>query len=111
MTAGGRPPPSGWVGGCGPAKKTSRHVTEAGRVDGVGFRYSVKQIATGFDVTGWVRNLPDGTGELRVDGDSTEVDAFLAAIAASHLAGYIRSTRQEDGEAGEPAGTGFGIRH
>ena len=37
---------------------SARHVFYEGRVQGVGFRYSVRHIATGFDVTGWVRNVP-----------------------------------------------------
>ena len=35
-----------------------------GNVQGVGFRYTVKQIAKGFDVIGWVKNLRDGRVEL-----------------------------------------------
>ncbi len=91
--------------------KSSRQVIYAGRVQGVGFRYSVKQIATGFDVTGWVRNLAGGTVEMRAAGEDAEVEAFVAAIATSHLAGYIKETRQHDLEAVEQMGGGFEIRH
>src|ERR1041384_8172490 len=44
----------------------SLQVFYEGRVHGVGFRFTVRHIAKGFDVTGWVRNLPDGRGELQV---------------------------------------------
>ena len=55
-----------------------------GRVQGVGFRYSVRQIAKGFNVTGWVRNLADGRVELQASGESEEVDAFLEGIAKAN---------------------------
>lgn len=52
----------------------------AGRVQGVGFRFSTKQIATGFEVIGWVRNLPDGRVELQAKGEPEEVAEFLHEI-------------------------------
>jgi acylphosphatase len=61
-----------------------------GRVQGVGFRYSVRQIAKGFNVIGWVRNLADGRVELQASGESEEVDAFLEGIRQSELASLIR---------------------
>lgn len=73
-----------------------RHVHFEGRVQGVGFRYSAKQIAMGFEVTGWVRNLADGRVEMLAAGDEEEVDAFLQEIADSHLGGLIRETTVED---------------
>jgi acylphosphatase len=60
-----------------------------GRVQGVGFRYSVRRMASGYDVCGWVRNLPDGRVELQVAGDRAEVGAFLEEIRESALAGHI----------------------
>jgi acylphosphatase len=57
----------------------STQVFYEGNVQGVGFRYSVKQIAKGFDVTGWVRNLPDGRVELQASGETAELSAFLEA--------------------------------
>lgn len=68
----------------------AKHVFYEGRVQGVGFRYTVKTLARGFDVVGRVRNLPDGRVELEVDGDSDEVGAFLDEIRESSLAGHIR---------------------
>lgn len=70
---------------------TARQVFYEGNVQGVGFRYTVKTIARGFDVVGWVRNLADGRVELQADGDAEELDAFLEAIRESSLAGHIRN--------------------
>ncbi len=60
-----------------------------GRVQGVGFRYTVRRLATGFEVRGWVRNLDDGRVELCAAGATDEVEAFLEAIRQSELAGHI----------------------
>ena len=91
--------------------KTSCRVIYEGRVQGVGFRYSVKQMATGFEVTGWVRNLPDGRVELLASGASAEMEAFLAAVATSHLAGYIKNVSREDADEAQGTASGFEIRH
>ena len=81
-----------------------------GRVQGVGFRYSVKQIAKGFDVTGWVRNLPDGRVEMQVNGEPGELRAFLEAVRESELRALIKNESQ-NALATPPATRGFEIRH
>jgi acylphosphatase len=58
-----------------------KRVVYAGRVQGVGFRYTVQGIARGFPVAGGVRNLPDGRVEVVAEGEEAEVAAFLAAVA------------------------------
>ena len=62
----------------------------SGRVQGVGFRYTAKTVATGFEIAGTVRNLPDGRVELTAEGLRDELDAFRAAIHDAGLAGFIR---------------------
>jgi acylphosphatase len=66
----------------------------SGRVQGVGFRATVRNLARGYDVTGTVRNLPDGRVELIAEGEKAEVAAFLEGIATSDLSSYI-SNRPE----------------
>jgi acylphosphatase len=61
-----------------------------GNVQGVGFRWTVRNVAKGFDVTGWIRNLPDGRVEMQVSGEEDEVRAFLNAIMESELRAHIR---------------------
>jgi acylphosphatase len=94
---------------CAPVK-ISLQVFYDGNVQGVGFRYSVKHIATGFDVTGSVRNLRDGRVELIAQGEEDEVRAFLTAIAESELRAHIKN-QSESPAATEPPMQGFTIRH
>ncbi len=86
-----------------------RTVWFEGRVQGVGFRYTTCDVAGGFDVTGYVRNLPDGRVELVAEGEAAEIDRFIAGILAV-MGRYVKDTRQID----EPP-TGefarFGVRY
>jgi acylphosphatase len=61
----------------------------SGRVQGVGFRVTARSLACGYDVTGIVRNLPDGRVELVAEGVRSELEAFLAGIDESELSGFI----------------------
>jgi len=88
----------------------AKRVCYEGHVQGVGFRYSVKSIATGYEVVGWVKNLWDGRVELEVQGEAAEVDAFLTAILDSHLRRHITkfTCRDVQSKAGRK---GFEITH
>jgi acylphosphatase len=57
-----------------------REIYYSGWVQGVGFRYTTRRLATRFPVTGFVRNLSDGRVELVAEGLPTDVDRFLAAV-------------------------------
>ena len=82
-----------------------------GRVQGVGFRYTAREIACGFEVTGYVRNLDDGRVELVAQGEEPEVTAFLDAVRESQLGSHIRNA--DVNWSGEPTGgfQGFEMRH
>jgi acylphosphatase len=68
-----------------------RQVFYSGHVQGVGFRYTTRQIAGNYEVTGFVRNLPDGRVELVAEGTEAELTAFLTAVD-ERLGSHIRST-------------------
>jgi len=70
--------------------RVARLVTLEGRVQGVGLRFTTKQLAREYEVAGTVRNLPDGRVELIVEGEPEEVAGFLTAIREGVLAGHIR---------------------
>jgi acylphosphatase len=57
-----------------------QRIVFSGRVQGVGFRATARGVASGFDVTGWVRNEPDGTVLLEVQGPPEQIEQFLAAL-------------------------------
>ncbi len=75
-------------------EQTAKHIVFSGNVQGVGFRYTAHRIARRYDVTGFVRNVSDGTVEMLVQGSAEQVDAFLSDLQDS-FAGHIRNTKVE----------------
>lgn len=72
-------------------KRERMQIFYSGHVQGVGFRYAVKSVATGFEVTGTVRNLDDGRVELIAEGLKTELQEFQRAIQDSGVSRFIRN--------------------
>ncbi len=73
----------------------------SGNVQGVGFRYSVKSVATGYEVTGTVRNLPDGRVELIAEGLKDELEAFRQGVRDAGLEHFIRNEEVRWSEASQ----------
>jgi len=68
-------------------------------VQGVGFRYAVRELAKGFMVVGWVKNLTDGRVEMLVQGEAEEVGEFLEEIEVeSEVSHHISNSEKEDHE-------------
>jgi acylphosphatase len=90
--------------------RVRRRARFSGRVQGVGFRFTCQSIARGYEVEGYVRNLPDGDVELVAEGEPLELEKFQQAIAFE-MSAYIRGVDI----CTEPADTdpliGFSIRH
>ena len=94
-----------------PAADTSarvrREVWYEGRVQGVGFRYTTRRIADRFQVTGFVKNLPDGRVWLVAEGAADEIERFLGAVQVE-LGRTIAATRRRGGAASDEF-SDFGI--
>ena len=86
----------------------AKRIFYTGHVQGVGFRFSVKQIVAGFDVCGTVQNLPDGRVELFIQGEASEVNDLISEVDQSHLNGLIKQ-KEEMEVAPDPAMRGFSI--
>ena len=76
----------------------------------MGFRFTCQSLARGFEVAGYVRNLADGRVELVAEGDTDEIDAFLAAIRRE-MDTYIKNVTTEPESPGDHPLIGFSIRH
>jgi acylphosphatase len=86
----------------------SKRVIYSGRVQGVGFRYTARQLADSFPVAGFVRNQSNGDVELVAEGEAAAVNGFLAAVAKL-MQGYVTNTDVRDQS---PEGySAFEIRH
>lgn len=89
-------------------QKTARRILFSGRVQGVGFRWSTRQLASDRPVTGYVRNLSDGRVELVVQGAESQIEGLLAALDR-RFPGHV-TDRQTEELTPDPALTGFEIR-
>ena len=72
-----------------------KHIIAHGRVQGVGLRFTVTGFAKKYNVTGWVRNLYDGTVEMEVQGLEHRVELFLQELSSDRPGGnrFIRIDR------------------
>ena len=80
---------------------TRCHCFFQGRVQGVGFRYTTRNLAINFDVTGFVRNLPDGRVELVCEGPEHQCDGFIEAVSERmkpHIRDVVRQTEPPSGD-------------
>ena len=71
-------------------ERSRMQVFYSGRVQGVGFRYTVKSLAAGFEVAGTVRNLLDGRVELVAEGAREELAAFQRAVQDSEVGPFVK---------------------
>jgi acylphosphatase len=71
----------------------------SGPVQGVGFRYTVRMLVNGFEVTGTVRNLDDGRVELIAEGSRSELEGLLEAVRQSEMGRFVRGEQSDWSEA------------
>jgi acylphosphatase len=86
-----------------------RRIRFSGRVQGVGFRAAAKNVANRHVLTGWIRNEPDGSVLMEVQGETAEIESCLSRLR-ERMSGFIRSETTTviaplDGE------SSFEIRH
>ena len=87
---------------------TRRHVTFRGRVQGVGFRWTVRLLAEELKVAGWVRNREDGAVEAEAEGTREAVDAFVERLKTENPAARVDDLEQS--EMAAQGSTSFEIR-
>ncbi len=60
----------------------------------MGFRFTATRIARGYDITGYVRNVPDGSVECVVEGEKDQIDAFEQELTGA-MGPYIRDVSRD----------------
>jgi acylphosphatase len=74
------------------------HVIVAGRVQGVGFRFFVRQHARTLDLRGWVKNQPDGSVEVAAEGSQESVDTLRDLLAEGPPGARVEEVRDVGGQ-------------
>jgi len=74
--------------------KKQLHLYYSGNVQGIGFRYTVWDIAGSLKVCGWVKNLSDGRVELLAEAEEDVLDNFLEQVK-THFSRYIKDINVE----------------
>lgn len=75
---------------------TARRAVVSGRVQGVGFRFFAERAAREARVTGWVRNLPDGSVETVAEGPQEAVEKYLGRLRDGPRMGKVTSVLVEE---------------
>ena len=85
------------------------HVRVTGGVQGVGFRWFVRERARRLGLAGWVRNLPDGSVEVAATGDDTQLDLLRADLQRGPRGAAVDRLENLNGPLPEPLSEPFGI--
>lgn len=88
-------------------KKIRKHFIFYGRVQGVGFRYQAYYAANALGLTGWVRNLWDGTVEMEVQGKGEEIEQLIGKLFRGK---FIEIERMDSGDRDVQRESSFRIR-
>ena len=82
----------------------------SGKVQGVGFRFTSAQVARGFEISGWVKNLADGRVQMEIQGEADVLRAYLICLEKAIMGrGEITQREQVLGQI-DPTLIGFEIR-
>lgn len=80
--------------------RAAREYRLSGMVQGVGMRWTCKRIADAHGLDGWVRNNPDGSVSLAIEGEEAAIDAFVAELD-DRMGANISEWRREPGQTGK----------
>ncbi len=78
-------------------KEEAVHIYFSGRVQGVGFRYTARELALKFNIKGWVKNIDGGRVELLACGKQKKIMEFLDALR-SMFSGFIIKEQESSWE-------------
>lgn len=74
----------------------ARRIVVSGRVQGVGFRYFVREAALIEGAWGWVRNLPDGRVEMQLEGEREAIDRLERRVRRGPSSAAVTSVTVEE---------------
>ena len=92
-----------------PMTKQQQKVLFGGVVQGVGFRFTASRLAGEYDISGYVKNLPDGRVECVVEGEPDDIQAFVDALSVT-MSDYIKTRAQQEVPYSGKF-TGFGVSY
>ena len=85
------------------------HVAVRGRVQGVGFRWFVRERARALRLRGWVRNLDDGGVEVVADGTADAIAVLREALQRGPSGAHVHALDDLAESPRPPIGDGFNI--
>jgi acylphosphatase len=81
-----------------------------GRVQGVGFRFFVRKVATDLSLSGWVRNESDGSVFVVAEGPVDALNRFVESIRTGPPASNVSEVEESWSDA-QGAFEAFRVRH
>jgi len=67
------------------------HIIVSGMVQGVGYRYFVIRTARKLDLTGWVKNLPNGEVEIEAEGAKGNIESLIKELPVGNPSAVVRN--------------------